>query len=128
MPALLTVGAVYLLAVGLIVLWPTRVTGAFSGILEALDAWIPGAARQLEFGANVLLFVPAGVLSGALLPKALRWVAVVLGALTSVGIEFAQGVFLPGRVDSLRDVLANTAGMIVGVIIGPSLLVRRESR
>ena len=58
----------------------------------------------------------------------LRWspASVLVGAAVSVGVETAQSV-IPGRVPDAGDVLANSAGALVGTIlvVVARLLVRR---
>lgn len=72
---------------------------------------------QLESFANVMLFVPLGLLV-ALLIRTRWWWAVVVGlALLAAGIELGQALFLPGRVPTLDDVLANTTGGVIGVAL-----------
>ncbi|MGN6743348.1 MAG: VanZ family protein, partial [Amnibacterium sp.] len=71
----------------------------------------------IEFTANVLFFVPVGFFGGLLLPYRMQWLAVLLGAALSGCIELSQKLFLPGRVASLGDVLANTSGALVGCIV-----------
>jgi glycopeptide antibiotics resistance protein len=81
---------------------------------------------QLESAANVLLFVPLGLLIALLIPTKWWWAVVVGLALLAVGIELGQALFLPGRVPTLDDVLANTTGGVIGVAI--AAVVRGISR
>lgn len=69
----------------------------------------------LEFWANVAMFVPVGLFFVLLLGRGRWWLAIVLGVLLTVGIEFVQ-LFLPDRVSDPRDILANSVGAFVGVI------------
>ncbi|MBK0419462.1 VanZ family protein [Leucobacter sp. CSA1] len=89
------------------------------------------AARVIEFGANIVLFVPFGLL----VPPALGWLrpwglvgTVVLGAAVSTAIETIQ-LFIPGRVTSVLDVIANTLGTLCGVLLIALVQAwRREER
>jgi glycopeptide antibiotics resistance protein len=87
---------------------------------------------RLEFLANVGLFVPVGVFLLLLFGSGFWWVAIGVGlALTSV-IENAQRS-IPGRVPDPRDVVANTAGTVIGVLVAlvltlPAALRRRRVR
>ncbi len=120
--ALLTLFAVGL---ALIVLLPSdghQVLGLVERVarvvaLLGVPYWF--AFRVLEFGANIVLFVPLGVLLplvwGSCRPRVL-WATVLLGALFSTAIELAQLV-IPGRVTSVFDVLANTLGTALGVLL-----------
>jgi glycopeptide antibiotics resistance protein len=71
---------------------------------------------------NVILFIPLGVLIGAWLGRRLRqgtWHAVLLFAAISASFETLQ-LFIPVRSPSIDDVIANTLGGALGL-----LLVRR---
>lgn len=71
----------------------------------------------LEFTANIAFFVPVGFLLGLLVPFRAWWLPPFLGAGLSAAVEMCQKLFLPGRVASLQDVLANTAGAVIGTIV-----------
>lgn len=80
---------------------------------------------QLEFSANVFLFVPFGVLVGVLFGRR-RWAwAVALGCAASATIEGLQFALLPGRFGTVDDVIANTLGAIIGALIARAILTRR---
>lgn len=125
---LIVVAAIYVIGVGVVVLWPTPVTAHFEALLGRMHGWLPWSDKALEFGANVLMFVPAGLLAGLLLPPRRRWLAVVGGVLVSVLIEFVQGELLPERFASVRDVVANSGGVLVGVVVAIVLRHRRRRR
>lgn len=73
--------------------------------------------ERLEVAANVLLFIPVGVISAAAIPR--RWwlLALLPGPLLSFLIEHVQGHYLYGRVGSISDFIANSAGAILGVAL-----------
>lgn len=70
---------------------------------------------QLESFANVALFVPFGLLIALLVPTRWWWLVVVGLVIVAAGIELGQALFLPDRVPSLGDVLANSTGGVIGV-------------
>ena len=72
---------------------------------------------RLEIIANVLVFVPVGILSFLLVPR--RWwpVALLLGPALSLSIEIAQRVALPHRAATVTDVIANSGGAVIGVFL-----------
>ena len=70
------------------------------------------------------MFVPFGVL--AILWDGLWWVGILSGLATSAVIETSQALLLPTRVADARDLLANTLGTALGVVVG--LLVVRTVR
>lgn len=127
---------VVLLAVARITLWPSPVDeSGRSGLLETL-AWLHARGLPLwvdysfvERAANVVMFVPYGALLAVLLPVRRWWLAVLIPFLTSVLVETVQLTFLPRRFASEWDVVANTAGAVVGVVLVAGVLgaVRRWS-
>jgi len=74
-----------------------------------------------DFAANVALFVPLGWALGRAGLKPATVIAIVVCA--TIGIELMQLWFLPGRVASLSDILANTTGGVAGLAL-PRLLPR----
>jgi glycopeptide antibiotics resistance protein len=88
--------------------------------------------NRLEFLANVGMFVPIGLFLLLLFGTRLWWVAIAAGFALTSAIELAQRS-IPGRVSDPRDVVANTGGAVIGVLIGlvltfPSSMRRRRAR
>lgn len=92
--------------------------------LERLLAWFarrPSTAwitfDRVEFAANIAMFVPLGVF--ALLWFGVRgwWTAPALGLAISGAIELVQAVFLDTRVPDARDLVANTLGAVIGMLL-----------
>jgi glycopeptide antibiotics resistance protein len=108
---------VYLVALAIIALSPMSPIRGLD-LSQELDAagfgWV--TYTQLESFANVVLFVPFGLLIALLVPT--KWWWLVMVALIAVAgcIELGQALFLPGRVPSIDDVLANSTGGIAGVV------------
>ena len=127
------VTAVYLLAVAGITLDPAPGDPAGNPLLRELlraVSAVPGLGwvdyDVAEFSANVLLFVPMGVLFVLLLGAWRWWLAVAIGVVATLVIEFVQ-LLLPERVSDPRDLLANTLGTVLGVAL-VALVRRRRSR
>jgi glycopeptide antibiotics resistance protein len=133
--AVLTV--MYVVVVLLVTLWPTTVD-------RGLDPYIQRFLQELhqrgvpqfvdydliEFSANIVFFIPVGFLLGILFPYRLSFLAVVAGAALSAAVEATQGLFLPGRVASLHDVLANTSGAVIGWLVAVAvrmLILHRDT-
>ena len=122
-PVLSVVTFLYLGVVGFITLGPQPLDEgtdslvwrllAFFSRFDALS-WVTYAT--LEFWANVAMFVPVGLFFVLLLGRRRWWVAVVAGVALTCAIEFAQ-MFLPDRVSDPRDIVANSVGAFVGVIV-----------
>ncbi|MGI9822611.1 VanZ family protein [Agromyces sp. Marseille-Q5079] len=113
---------VYLVLLGLIVFLPAPDSGGVSGILGwmahlvgRLGVPVYEAYVVLEFLANIVLFVPFGVLVPVVFPGLRPWMVVALGLLTSAGIELVQFV-LPTRFPTVSDVVANTLGALIGCL------------
>lgn len=70
---------------------------------------------HLEFMANVVMFVPLGVLLALALDPSRRWIAAIALPLFSVGVELFQFFFLPARYATISDVIANSIGAWIGV-------------
>jgi glycopeptide antibiotics resistance protein len=131
---LLAVTAAYLLLVAWITLNPAPADPHRNPLLEGLLAtfastplltWID--FDVVEFTANVLLFVPVGLLFAVLLGRGRWWLAFALGVAMTLTIEFVQ-LFLPARVSDARDLLANTLGTLIGIGIVAVFAGGRRSR
>ncbi len=110
--------AIYAITLTLIAFWPTPVDGSeFAGrIVGFLIRVVPGLTyERLEFGANIALFVPFGVLL-ALVFAGSRYLVVPTILVTSFTIECIQGLLIPDRTPSLYDILANIAGGCFGLL------------
>ncbi|GMA25749.1 hypothetical protein GCM10025864_35080 [Luteimicrobium album] len=124
--------AVYLALLVWLVLWKLHVPWVGSGARRTVKL-VPfvatdanGPSQPSEVLGNVLAFVPFGVYLGLIaphLPWWRRWAWVVgVVALTSAGLEAAQYVLAVGSSD-VSDVIANTAGGLVGLVV--AMLARR---
>lgn len=131
---LFCVTAAYLLVVAWITLNPAPADPHRNPLLEGLLAtfastplltWID--YDVVEFTANVLLFVPVGLLFAVLLGRGRWWLAFALGVAMTLTIEFVQ-LFLPARVSDARDLLANTLGTLIGIGIVAVFAGGRRSR
>lgn len=111
----------YGIALALIVWLPAAAASRVTGIVfrlarfvsERLDISLSATYTVFEFGANVALFIPFGLLVAAGWPRTNAWWVILLGFSASAAIELVQ-TMIPGRVTTLSDVVANTLGMIIG--------------
>ena len=124
--------AVYVVGLAVVVFLPGGVAHGLdlSQQLRALGlSWV--TYNELESFANVVLFLPLGLLIALIIPTG-RWWILVLGLIAVSGfIELAQWLVIPGRVASFLDVLANATGglagiAVAGVIRGITHLARRR--
>ncbi len=117
---LLAAFVAYLVVLLYLTLWPQPDApgGAIVRVVDSLHALGFSAVTRsnVEIGLNVLLFVPLGVLGLVLWPRLRWWGWALVGVALSGFIEGFQGAFLPGRVSSPTDVVANTAGALLGAL------------
>ncbi|MBH0131536.1 VanZ family protein [Salinibacterium sp. NK8237] len=71
---------------------------------------------DVEFLANIALFVPVGLFFVLLVGSRRGWLALALAIVLTVGIEIVQQ-FIPSRVFDLRDIVSNSAGAAIGVVV-----------
>lgn len=134
---LLFVLAAYLLGVLLLTLWPLPMTEERSSGGRINLVPLRSTLRDLKhifsdqgiyyrhllrnLAGNILLFIPLGLLLPLLFRRCRKPGRVVLAAfLFSAGIELAQGLsrsFGNYRAADVDDVLLNTAGALVGVVL-----------
>ncbi|RKQ89827.1 VanZ like protein [Mycolicibacterium mucogenicum 261Sha1.1M5] len=100
---------------------------AFLSVLHGIGVPESFGYLQLEFTANIIMFVPLG-LCFALLGRGRKWwaAALVFPFVLSSGIELAQLVFLPERFADVSDIIANTVGGWIGVGLA-ALIPRRRN-
>jgi len=118
----LAIALAYVGVLALIAFWPTPVDRPMSSQLAAALAYLHrhGIPRWVDYNfvesaANVVLFVPFGLLAAALLPRRTWWYALLLGFAASCAIELGQLIFLSSRFASWADIGANTFGAALGV-------------
>ena len=101
---------------------PTRLDGdgmvVYRTLYDLHDAGLPRwiGYRVVESAANVAVMMPLGALTALLLPRRLWWVAVLACCGLSLSIEAAQAL-LPGRMPSVIDLVANSAGALLGAAL-----------
>lgn len=83
---------------------------------------------QLEFSANIVMFVPLGFLVGLLVARRLLWMPLLVVPVLSATIEILQGLLLSQRFASVLDVLANTMGGYMGLALVVVLRLFMEGR
>ncbi|MBA8816855.1 VanZ family protein [Microbacterium halimionae] len=120
--------AFYLAALTAIAIWPVPVDSGAGPLLRFVQRHVPWATySRVEVGANVLLFVPLGLLLMLILRQS-RYLVLPLCILATVTIESVQALVLDQRVASLMDIVANTAGACLGMLLialGEGIRTRR---
>lgn len=123
--------AIYIVVLAGIAFSPVPVDSGAGPLLRAITKAFPVLTyHRIEFGANIVLFVPLGLLLALILPRR-RYLVVPIAFVATVSIESLQGIFLGARVASILDVVANTTGACIGLLIAevvPALRRRGEPR
>lgn len=116
--------AAYGLIVLLVTLTPIPVDQGLQGTItrllgilhrRGLPEWF--GYNELEFTANIAMFVPLGLLLGLALPRQWQWLGLIALPLGSGLIEGAQLLFLTERFATWQDVLANSLGGWLGLLV-----------
>jgi len=108
------------LGIGWLVLNPSPATlrSVVTGLSSALMTigfpdWL-ASTYLVEFGLNVLLFIPLAALCALLWPRIRLWMWTLGGFALSSALEWLQLELLSQRASTSRDIIANTVGTIVG--------------
>lgn len=118
-------------------LWPTPVDGGgfiwylTSEVLKFAQqiSWLNWLKyNQLEALANMLLYVPLGIFLVLFIRKAPFWLLLISPAVFSFIAEGIQRFFLPARYSTLDDVINNSIGGALGVLIAAGIRRWRRSR
>ena len=108
---------VYGIALAMIALWPVPVDRGADRFLALVTRLFPVLTyARIEFGANILLFIPLGILLTVLVPRA-RWIVLPIALVATVTIESIQALVLDQRTPSILDIIANTTGACVGMLM-----------
>ena len=117
--------AAYVLVPVLLTLGPTPLEElrAFSDVLRDVVALLTNGRNDVSFDeaealANIVLFLPLGLLLALALPRAYPSLLLALAAGSSLAIEATQYLVLPDRVPAPLDVALNTLGAAVGIVLG----------
>ncbi len=126
--------AAYLVALVLVAFWATPVDRALAPELSRALAWLHANGlpsiigyNAVEFGANIVLFIPLGAMAGAL-ARGSWWPPLAAGLAVSCLIELGQALLRPERVPSVLDIVANTFGAALGVGVSALLRTARSRR
>ena len=105
-------------------MWPTPLDQDYGAAVEkflavlhrnGIPMWF--GYNKLEFSANILMFMPLGFLITLLLPTRALWLALLICPALSIGIELTQAVALSARFATVTDVIANSTGALLGIIL-----------
>ncbi|WP_298944457.1 VanZ family protein [uncultured Microbacterium sp.] len=120
--------AIYLAILAAIAFWPSPVDQGAGPLLRAITRLIPALTYpRIEFAANIALFIPLGLLL-TLIFTTKRWLVMPIAFVATVTIECVQALALGARTPSLLDIVANTAGACVGILLAVLVETLRDSR
>ncbi len=117
------IGIPFLAGLAALTLTPSRVEESMPNLLDLVLraahrlGWESLDFTRLEIMANVLVFVPIGILSFLLLPRRAWALSFLVGPALSAVIELTQRLALPHRAATLDDVVANSLGATLGVVV-----------
>lgn len=118
----LALGIPFLAGLALLTLTPSRVEESMPNVLDLVLSgahrlgWASLDFSRLEVLANIVVFIPVGILAFVLLPRRVWMLSLLVGPLLSLAIEAAQRIALPHRTATLTDVIANSSGATAGVV------------
>ena len=117
--------AITTVLVALITLTPQSGGSAHGAVAKALlDALhtigVPASFGEVEweFTANIIMFTPLGFFLALALPGARLWLGIIALPLISGLIEWSQLLFLPSRYPTVSDLVANSLGGWLGLLMG----------
>ncbi len=118
----------YAVALALVAFWPVPVDSGAGPFLRAITHAFPVLTyARIEFSANILMFVPLGLLLSFILRRE-RWLVLPIAFLTTVTIETGQAIALAARTPSVLDIIANTAGACAGMLLAAFIEALQRSR
>ncbi|WP_426996763.1 VanZ family protein [Pseudarthrobacter sp. N5] len=127
--------ATYLAFLALIGFWPSPVDKPVQGTLSEILAWLHAHRiphwfnyQFVEASANVLLFVPMGFAAALAFRENRWWQNALLGLLASSCMELGQSLFLDHRFASPLDLVTNTLGAVIGVVLAAASSGNPSSR
>lgn len=124
----------YIACILVVAFWPTPVDKPIHGTLTAIldylhhrgvPAWL--SYSFVEALANVVLFVPLGLIFAVTFRAQAWWKLAGLASLASITVELGQLLFLTARFASFLDVVTNTSGAVIGIAVARTASKRRSS-
>ncbi len=118
----------YALAVIMVLFAPSSPSAAVDAITRVIrDDLGLSFVRQgwVEFAGNVVMFAPLGFLSTLLFRR--PWWGMMIALALSVLAEVTQ-LLLPARTATLRDVVANGLGALIGALLAWLIVIRQSRR
>ncbi|WP_439592373.1 VanZ family protein [Microbacterium sp.] len=112
----------YVVGLAFVAFWPVPIDRDADAILASMTQAVPWLTyERIEFLANVVLFMPFGLLLVATLRRR-GTLALLIAVGVSIVMEAGQAAFLLERTPSILDIVANTTGAAIGIVLALDLL------
>ena len=119
----------------LIAFWPSPVDEPVQGELASILSFLHTHGipvwfnyKFVEAAANVLLFIPLGVVASLAFTEKRWWQIGAFGLIVSGCMELGQLLFLHNRFASLQDIVTNTGGAVIGALLAIAALKQLRAR
>lgn len=127
--------AAMLIPLAFIAFWPNPidqpVSGQLAGLLKFLHrhgipTWFN--YKFVEAAANVVLFIPLGVVATLAFLNKRWWHIGIFGLIVSACMELGQLLFLHDRFASPQDLVTNTGGAVIGALLAAAAIKQLQAR
>lgn len=124
-----------LIPLAFIAFWPTPVDAPVQGQLASVLRFLHRHGipdwfnyQFVEASANVVLFIPLGIVSALAFLEKPWWRIGAFGLVASGCMELGQLLFLHDRFASPLDLVTNTSGAVLGALLTTAALTKIEAR
>jgi VanZ family protein len=124
-----------LVPLAVIAFWPSPVDAPVQGQLARVLGFLHAHGmppwfnyKFVEAAANVLLFIPLGIVAALAFAEKRWWHIGVFGLAVSGCVELGQFLFLHNRFASFLDIVTNTGGAVIGALIAVAALKHLQPR
>ena len=124
-----------LVPLAFVAFWPSPIDQPVQGDLARLLKFLHARGiptwfnyKFVEAAANVLLFVPLGLVAYQAFPDRGWWRLGAFGLLVSGCMELGQLLFLDDRFATPQDLVTNTAGAVIGAVVAQIATRRLRAR
>jgi glycopeptide antibiotics resistance protein len=127
--------AAMLVPLAVIAFWPSPIDEPVQSELASILSFLHkhGIPRWsnykfVEAAANVVLFIPLGIVASLAFPQRRWWQVGAFGLIVSGCMELGQLLFLNSRFASLQDIVTNTGGAVIGALLAIAALKELRAR
>jgi glycopeptide antibiotics resistance protein len=124
-----------LIPLALIAFWPSPVDAPVQGQLASILKFLHAHGmppwfnyKFVEATANVVMFIPLGIVAALAFAEKGWWHIGVFGLTVSGCMELGQLLFLHNRFASVLDIVTNTGGAVIGALFAAAVLKHVQAR